>query len=36
MKHCNMCGCIMDDSHESDICECCYDDIYENDPGGDE
>ena len=33
MKPCIMCGCIMDDKHESDICECCYDDIYESDPG---
>lgn len=33
MKHCNLCGCIMDERHESDICECCYDDIYESDPG---
>jgi len=35
MKHCIMCGCIMDDKHESDICECCLDDLYESDPGED-
>ena len=33
MKHCNMCGCIMDDKHEGDICECCLDDLYDSDPG---
>lgn len=33
MKYCKMCGCHMDDNHESDICECCLDDIYESDPG---
>lgn len=33
MKHCKMCGCIMDERHESDICECCLDDLYGSDPG---
>lgn len=26
MKKCEVCGCLMDDSHEGDICECCIDD----------
>lgn len=33
MKHCIMCGCLMDNDHEGDICECCLDDLYESDPG---
>lgn len=33
MKHCIMCGCLMDLDHEGDICECCLDDLYESDPG---
>ena len=28
-KYCEMCGCIMDADHESDICECCWDDVNE-------
>ena len=32
MKHCIMCGCLMDDNHEDDICECCLDDLYESCP----
>ena len=31
MKHCNMCGCIMDERHESDLCECCLDDLEDID-----
>lgn len=29
MKKCLLCGCHMDDKHESDICECCLDDMSE-------
>ena len=29
MKHCNICGCIMDDNHDGDVCECCRDDMRE-------
>ena len=35
MRHCIMCGCIMEDKQESDICECCLDDLYDSDPGED-
>lgn len=28
-KHCIMCGCLMDENHESLFCECCQDDIDE-------
>lgn len=30
MKHCIMCGCLMDDKHEGDICECCVDELLES------
>ena len=31
MKHCIMCGCLMDENHESDLCECCLDDLEDID-----
>ena len=27
MKHCIECGCLMPDSHESDVCEVCYEEM---------
>lgn len=30
MKHCIMCGCILEDSYEDNICHCCLDDLYES------
>jgi hypothetical protein len=30
-KYCNMCGCILEASHDGDICECCLDELYEGD-----
>ena len=29
MKRCSMCGCIIEDSAESEICEVCQDDLEE-------
>ena len=31
MKYCDICGVIMDDSHERNICECCIDDLSDTD-----
>lgn len=30
MKKCTLCGCHMNDSHESDVCECCRDEFIES------
>lgn len=29
MKRCKLCGCHMEDKHDSDICEVCLDDMRE-------
>ena len=31
MKHCIMCGCILED-YEGNICPCCWDDLRESEP----
>ena len=27
MKHCKECGCLMTDSHDSDVCEVCSEEM---------
>lgn len=33
MKRCIECGCLMDDTHESDICDICLDELYDSEQG---
>jgi hypothetical protein len=32
MKHCIMCGCILEDNFDGNICPCCWDDLKESEP----
>lgn len=39
MKHCKICGSLMDPDHDGDVCECCLDEYGDLEPdflrGGD-